>query len=173
MWQILLGMYWTIILPFSSRSRTPIFLRVTHVSLNHGNSIFLSVTGLQWACDHFQANKGDSMAGVRAVWERFFSFRKMVAAVPFLRSCLYNLPFLLVQPFLPAWPLRMWCLELWQPHCNLEVRSPEIKPNMNMILESRHKKSLGPQWCDCTAELSPRLLSFEPHVKDVINNSTL
>ena len=65
------------------------------MSLNHGNSIFLSVTGLQWACDHFQANKGDSMAGVRAVWERFFSFRKMVAAGPFL-------PFLLVQPSLPA-----------------------------------------------------------------------
>ena len=78
-------------------------------------------------------------------------------------------------PSLPActtfpscWPLRMWCLELWQPHCNLEVRSPEIKPNMNVMLESRHKKSLGPQWCDCAAELSPWLLSFEPHVKDVI-----
>ena len=78
------------------------------------------------------------------------------SAFPSLPACT-TFPFCLTS--------EMWYLELWQPHCNLEVRSLEMKPNMNMMSESRHKKSMGPQWCDCAAELSPKLLSFELMLK--------
>lgn len=58
-------------------------------------AIPFSVTGLQWACDHFKANKGDSYGRCEGSLGKIFLFRKMVVAVPFL-------PFLLVPPSLLA-----------------------------------------------------------------------
>lgn len=118
---------------FSSQTE-PLFCLGWLINLmNGGNLIFFLLLGCSGHVTISWPIREILLIGVGgAICGRFFSFIKMGAALPFL-------PFLLVQ-----WLLRMSYLEPWQPHCNQEVRSLEREANMHMMVDSRHKKNLGP-----------------------------